>query len=164
MPSRVSLAGAGAALLLLIPLHARPRLVWNASASAPVGLYAVDAPRALRAGDLVIAAPPPAAARLAANRHYLPLGVPLVKRIAALPGEPVCAAGATLRAPRGLSVERLRADARGHLLPWWKGCGRLGADTYLLLMADVRDSFDGRYFGPVARAQIVGKARALWLP
>lgn len=164
MPSRVALAGAGAALLLLIPLHARPRLVWNASASAPVGLYAVDAPRALRAGDLVIAAPPPAAAQLAANRHYLPPGVPLVKRIAALPDEPVCAAGATLRAPRGLSVERLRADSRGRLLPWWQGCGRLGADTYLLLMADVRDSFDGRYFGPVARTQIVGKARALWLP
>jgi len=163
MAERGPALAAGAALLLLLPAGARPRLVWNATPSAPVGLYAVTAPAKLRAGDLVIVRPPPAAARLAAERHYLPLGVPLVKRIAALPGDPVCASGPTLRGPRGVMVRRLARDAQGRLLPWWNGCGRLGPTAYLLLMADVPDSFDGRYFGPVARARIVGMACPLWL-
>lgn len=163
MAERGPILAAGAGLLLLIPVQARPRLIWNATPSAPVGLYAVTAPARLAAGDLVIAWPPPAVARLAAARRYLPRGVPLVKRIGALPGEPVCARGAALQVPRGVTVARLRRDARGRILPWWERCGRLGPDHYLLLMPRVPDSFDGRYFGPVTRAQIVGKAHPLWL-
>src|SRR5947208_3227869 len=105
------LAAAAAALLLLIPLHPRPLLVWNATASAPVGLYAVTASVGLAAGDLVLAWPPAAAARLAAARHYLPRGVPVVKRIAALPGEQVCASGDVVRGPRGIRVRRLARDS-----------------------------------------------------
>jgi len=163
MFERGAVVAGGAALLLLLPLHARPRLVWNASASAPVGLYAVTAPGRIAAGDLVIALPPARAARLAALRDYLPRGVPLLKRVAAVPGEPVCASGALLQAPHGVHVRRLARDASGRVLPWWRGCGRLGPDRYLLLMAAVPDSFDGRYFGPVPRGLIIGKAHPLWL-
>lgn len=163
MAERAPLLAAAGALLLLIPFPTRQRLVWNATPSAPVGLYAVTAPTQIAAGDLVIAWPSAGAARLAAERHYLPLGVPLVKRVAALPGERICAAGAALHGPRGIAVRRLRRDASGRVLPWWEGCGRLSGSAYLLLMADVADSFDGRYFGPVARSRIIGKAHALWL-
>jgi len=157
------LLGSAACLLLLYPHHLRPLLLWNATRSAPVGLYAVSPPREIAAGDLVIAWPPARAARLAAQRHYLPLGVPLVKRVAAIPGERICAAGASLQAPRDVAVTRLRHDRKGRALPWWRGCGRLGTGQYLLLMATVRDSFDGRYFGPVSRERIIGKAHPLWL-
>lgn len=158
------LLAAAAGALLLLPLGARPRLVWNATASAPIGLYAVSPPADLRVGDLVVARAPAAAARLAAARHYLPRGVPLLKRIAALPGEPVCAAGDRLRAPRGVAVTRLARDRADRALPRWHGCGVLPAGRYLLLMAQVPDSFDGRYFGPVSASAIVGKAHPLWLP
>ena len=164
MPDTMPLAAtAGAALLLLYPLNPRPRLVWNATPSAPIGLYAVSAPTQLRAGDLVVVRPPTAAARLAAVRDYVPLGVPLLKRIAAMPGERVCTDGAALWGPRGLTVQRLRRDRSGRVLPWWQGCGRMTGATYLLIMDRVQDSYDSRYFGPVARGRIVGKAHPLWL-
>ena len=35
-----------------------PRLVWNASASVPVGLYDVERAGPLRAGELVVVTPP----------------------------------------------------------------------------------------------------------
>jgi conjugative transfer signal peptidase TraF len=163
MRKRTAIVVAGAALLLLIPRAARPLLVWNATPSVPRGLYAVTAPTDIVAGDLVIASPPAAIAGLAAARHYLPRGVPLVKRVAAVPGEPICASGELLRAPRGVLVRRLRRDSGRRLLPWWQGCGRLPATAYLLLVPDVAASFDGRYFGPVARDRIIGKAHPLWL-
>ncbi len=163
MPDRAPLLAAAAGIALLIPHAVRPVLVWNATPSAPIGLYRITAPLALRAGDLVIARPPAEAARLAATRGYLPRGVPLVKLIVALPGEPVCARGAIVRAPRGMVVRRVSRDRRGRSLPWWRGCGALSASSYLLLMPHVPDSFDGRYFGPVSGALILGKAHPLWL-
>jgi type IV secretory pathway protease TraF len=71
-----------------------PRLVWNASASAPVGLYAVAPGTRPKTGDTVIAWAPAPWRLLAAQRHYLPVNVPLVKQVAAGPGEQVCATGA----------------------------------------------------------------------
>src|SRR3546814_11131821 len=47
-----SLAGALVSTLLIEP---RPQLVWNSSASAPVGLYAVDDAAPPARGDMVIA-------------------------------------------------------------------------------------------------------------
>ncbi len=63
-----------------------PSFVWNASASAPLGLYRVEQTKAaLGKGDLVLAWAPESAHRLAAERGYLPESVPLTKRIAAMP-------------------------------------------------------------------------------
>ena len=53
-----------------------PWLVWNASASAPVGLYAVATITDVQAGDLVVARPPEPLARFLADGGYLPLGLP----------------------------------------------------------------------------------------
>jgi type IV secretory pathway protease TraF len=69
-----------AAVAMLSP---RPRLMWNASASAPVGLYRLEADTRPRLGELVAIAPPTATARMMAERHYLPIGVPLMKHVAA---------------------------------------------------------------------------------
>src|SRR5262249_44463062 len=72
-----------------LPLIARPlpRLVYNATASAPLGFYRLIPAGHLARGDLVLAHLPEAAARLAADRRYLPLSVPVVKRVAALAGD-----------------------------------------------------------------------------
>jgi len=156
------LIGGAAALALLAPFQRRPRLVWNATASVPIGLYSVSPATRIGAGDLVIARPPAAVTALAAQRRYLPAGVPLVKRVTALPGDRVCAVGDRLFTPHGPVAHRLRHDGAGRWLPWWSGCGRLAAGRYLL-MSDVPGSFDGRYFGPSDRSEIIGKARPLWL-
>ena len=138
-----------------------PRLVWNASASAPLGLYWLTH-EAIRRGDFVLAEPPDSARRLAAARGYLPAGVRLVKRVAALAGDMVCAVGRAILINGQVAAERLDHDGRGRPLPAWHGCRRLGPDEVFLLMGDVPDSFDGRYFGPIQRWAVVGKLVPLW--
>ena len=133
-----------------------PCLVWNASASAPLGLYRVThAP--IRRGDFVLAEPPDSARRLAAARGYLPDTVDLVKRVAGVAGDMVCAVGNVVLINGRPVAARLDDDSRGRPLPAWRGCRKLGADELFLLMEGVPDSFDGRYFGPIQRRAIVGK-------
>jgi type IV secretory pathway protease TraF len=139
----------------------RPLLLWNASASAPIGLYAVGEPTRIRVGDMVVAWVPPAGRRLAAARGYLPERVPLVKKVAAEAGDSVCAVGEALFVNGRFEAPRRLRDAAGRPLPNWTGCEDLGAGEYLLLMPSP-DSFDGRYFGMTAQADLVGRARLLW--
>lgn len=155
--------GFGAALILgSITAPPIPRLVWNASASAPLGLYRVVAGNRLRIGDMVVAEPPRPIRMLAAQRHYIPANVPLVKRVAAVAGAHICATGATIFIDGRVAAHRLAADPQGRTLPWWHGCRQLDPGETFLLNARP-NSFDGRYFGPVGAAAIVGKAVPLWL-
>ncbi len=136
--------------------------VWNATASAPVGLYIVRRDRALARGDLVLAIPRPSLAIFAARRGYLPQGVPLVKRIAAVAGDIVCARGKTVFIDGHIAAARRVADDKGRALPAWAGCVRLRRDEVFLLMAHAPSSFDGRYFGPTSVSQIAGRLEPLW--
>jgi conjugative transfer signal peptidase TraF len=138
------------------------RLVWNASASAPIGLYLRVDGRPER-GDLVLAWAPVWARRLADERHYLPLSVPLLKRIAATSGDVICATARDVIINGDAVAQRLDSDASGRALPLWTGCRKLSAGEFLLLMADVPDSFDGRYFGVTERPEIIGRLVPLWL-
>jgi len=138
-----------------------PRLVWNVSASAPLGLYAVSPDAAIVAGDMVIARVPARWRDLAARRRYIPANVPLVKRVAAGPGDRVCAAGDRIRINGRVVAVQYRVDGRGRVMPRWRGCVTLSGGALFLLM-DAPDSFDGRYFGPTASGDIIGRARLLW--
>ena len=140
----------------------RPRLLWNASASAPVGLYAVEDGAAPACGDMVIARVPGEFRMFAARRRYLPANVPLVKRVTAMAGDEVCAAGARLTVNGHIVARRLDRDGAGRPMPWWSGCAELRTGEYFLLMTDSPASFDGRYFGVSEAGDIVGKARLLW--
>ena len=156
--------GIAAVLPLAATLAGRPPvlLLWNVSASAPIGLYAVQPWRRPRRGQLAIAWPPRPVRRLAAERRYLPLNVPLVKRVAAAAGDLVCAAGSKILVNGRTAAIRRPADGLGRVLPWWSACVRLGADDYLLLM-DRPGSFDGRYFGPTRGEDLLGRAIPLWV-
>ncbi|HEY1146600.1 MAG TPA: S26 family signal peptidase [Allosphingosinicella sp.] len=136
-------------------------LVWNASASAPIGLYRVHSGRPVRRGDMVVAWTPEPARSLAARRHYLPANVPLVKRVAAVTGNRVCAVGASVSIDGRRAATRQVRDRAGRPLAWWNGCRRLRAGEYFLLM-DSPLSFDGRYFGVTRRREILGRAELLW--
>lgn len=141
-----------------------PRLVWNASASAPIGLYAVMPSRDVNPGDMVIARLPEPWRTLAASRHYLPANVPLVKRVAAGPGDEVCALHRQLFINGRWAAERVAVDPHRRPMPWWRGCARLRGHQFFLLMPGNRASFDGRYFGLTEDSHIIGKARLLWRP
>ena len=158
----IGCGGLAAALAATLLVEPRPRLVWNASASAPVGLYAVGDGAPLARGDMVIARVPVEFRLFAARRHYLPTNVPLVKRVAAAAGDEVCAAGARVMVNGRLVARRLDRDGAGRPMPWWSGCAELGTGEYFLLMTDSAASFDGRYFGVSEVGDIVGKARLIW--
>lgn len=156
------LGGAGLVLLAAPPIYSpAPRLVWNASASAPIGLYWVWPGSRVARGDMVVARVPEPWRTLAARRRYLPANVPLVKRVAATRGALVCASGARILIDGKLAATRLGHDRARRPLPWWQGCRRLAEGEYLLLM-DAAGSFDGRYFGVSRASDIVGRTRLIW--
>lgn len=160
---RVLVTGIGITLLgLTMAFPPAPRLVWNASASAPIGLYAVTPGASVDPGDMVIAKVPDHWRMIAAQRRYIPVNVPLVKRVAAVAGDEVCALGQEVFINGTLVVERRVADARGRQMPWWSGCVRLRGRQLFLLMTNSPASFDGRYFGVTDGGLVVGKARLLW--
>ncbi|MGN6620569.1 MAG: S26 family signal peptidase [Sphingomonas sp.] len=138
-----------------------PRLVWNATASALIGLYLVAPGATPVPGDMVIARPPERFHRFAAARHYLPLDVPLVKRVAARSGQRVCAAGPHILIDGQVVATRRAVDGRGRRMPAWQGCYRLRDGELFLLNPDPA-SFDGRYFGVTERGDVIGTARLLW--
>jgi conjugative transfer signal peptidase TraF len=139
-----------------------PWLVWNASASAPIGLYRALPGNAVR-GDLVLVRTPSSVRQLAAERGYLPTTVPLVKRVAAAGGDIVCAAGDVISVNGHVVAERLARDRLGRPLPAWTGCQTLKPDDVFLLMEGAADSFDGRYFGPTPTTAIIGRLAPLWV-
>jgi len=161
---RAALLGVGIGCLgATIALPPLPRLVWNASASAPIGLYSVSPGALLKRGDMVIAWPPAEARHLAASRHYLPSNVPLVKRVAGIAGDTICAVDRMVTVNGRPVAMRRAADSEGRDLPAWQGCIRLGPGMVFLLMTETPDSFDGRYFGPTLVQDVIGKATLLWL-
>lgn len=139
-----------------------PLLVWNASPSAPMGLYRLSPNAPIAVGDMAVTWVPPVARRLAATRHYLALNVPLVKRVAAVEGDFVCAIGSDISVGGKWIVARLESDGEGRPLPWWTGCLILGPGELFLIATDQPQAFDGRYFGPTRAEYVVGKAVLLW--
>lgn len=156
-------AAAAAVVSIILTLLAPPRpwLIWNVSRSAPIGLYVVGSDLPPARGDMVAARLAPPWRAFASARRYLPANVPLIKRVAAAAGDRVCATGADIAVNDIAVAHRLARDAAGRPIPHWSGCIVLGPGEHLLLMPGPA-SFDGRYFGPTAQGDIVGKVDLLW--
>jgi conjugative transfer signal peptidase TraF len=139
-----------------------PRFMWNASESVPVGLYRMQPTERLNVTDLIVAFPPEGLATRLAEGGYLPRGVPLIKRILALPGQIVCREAFMITVDgieMGVARER---DRRGRLLPAWQGCHTLHQGEVFLMNWDEPASLDSRYFGALPVAAIFGRAVPLW--
>jgi len=156
----MALATMGVAHPALTPMPIK--LLWNASASAPVGLYMIDSDDPVEVTNLVaVDAPEPLAAFLA-ERGYLPKGVPLLKRILGVAGQTVCRGNLTITVD-GVEVGQARErDRAGRDLPVWQGCRRIPTGEVFLMNWQVPDSLDGRYFGLTSTNQIIGRAAPLW--
>ncbi|RVT73052.1 S26 family signal peptidase [Agrobacterium sp. CNPSo 2736] len=138
------------------------KLIWNASASVPVGLYRIVRADRLDVTDLAVVMPPDDLADFLDERRYLPRGLPLLKRVLALSGTTVCRNGAEITA-YGMAYGQARErDGQGRPLPVWQGCRTLRVGEAFFMKWDSPDSFDSRYFGPLPLSTVVGRAIPLW--
>jgi conjugative transfer signal peptidase TraF len=163
MKTLVATLVASSALGLSALLPPPPKLVWNASESVPIGLYAISPTNELAVTDLVLATPPEPLASFLADGGYLPRGVPLLKRVAALPGQRVCREGLSVSVDGVPQAEARERDRFGRELPIWTGCRVIADGEVFLLNWDSPASLDGRYFGPIPTSSIVGRAAPVWV-
>jgi conjugative transfer signal peptidase TraF len=158
----ITMFGAAIVVTLTMGPKPAPSLVWNASESVPIGLYRVRPAGKLAVTNLVVALPPEPLATFLADGAYLPRGVPLIKRVLALPGQTVCRAALAITV-NGIDMGSARErDRRGRALPTWQGCRLLTRGEVFLMNWDEPASLDGRYFGPIPVAAILGRAYPLW--
>lgn len=160
----VGVSLAGLALIALPAVADMPTmLVWNVSSSVPTGLYAVRHDAPLRPGVLAAVMPPEPLATWMVEGGYLGRGVPLLKRVEALPGTRVCRHGNVVTVAGRLRAIARERGQRGNLLPHWNGCFVVGEGQLFLLNADHPGSLDGRYFGPLPRSTVLGRATPLFV-
>ena len=150
-------------LALPLAINPSPRFIWNASASVPIGLYVVTPAAKLQVNDLVVVRPPGDVAKFLADGGYLPRGVPLVKRVLALPAQTVCRIGLTITVDSIAVGDARERDSHGRALPVWQGCRVVADGDVFLMNRQCGDSFDGRYFGPLPATSVVGRAQPIWI-
>ena len=157
--------------LCVIALSASPiwmnlstKLIYNPSASSPIGYYWVaeyDANSPLEIGSYVVIPTPNEYRLMAAKRHYIPINVPLIKQVVAISGDEICRQHQTVFINGKPAAEALITDRQGRKLPLWSGCYTLGNDEFFAFMS-AKDSFDGRYFGALNTKNIIGIATFLF--
>ncbi len=138
------------------------KLIWNATASAPIGFYTVEPAERVDVPELVAIMPSEPLAAFMVERGYVGRGVPLLKRVLGLPGQRVCRLRSTITVDGIEMGDALERDRIGRDLPVWQGCRVIGDGEIFLMNGQVRDSLDGRYFGPIPASSVIGRALPLW--
>lgn len=157
-------------LLVLGVWFAATHLRYPTSASAPPGLYWLTS-RTPSRGAWVVACLPESLAKLGRARRYLGVGdcphhsSPVLKRLAALPGDTVrlSAAGLSINGTPLPDTERRRLDRRGRPVPSVPtGTYPVSCGEAWLYSNHSPASWDSRYYGPVPLAGVRGCACRLW--
>lgn len=146
----------------------------NTTPSMPVGLWRVTAaPGELQRGQIVTVCPPDTAGtREAAARGYLPAGScpgnyePLVKPVAAMPGDVVTVTSAGISVndePVHGTAQLVRDSAGREMRPFPAGVHQVGPGQVWLLSGHDPRSWDSRYFGAVPVENVQAVARPVWV-
>ena len=154
--------GAVAILAGTIVAKPSPIYIWNSSESVPVGLYRLRTASNHYVTELVAVQPPEPLATYLDRNGYLPTGVPMLKRVLALPGQTVCRNGSTITVDGIAMGEARERDSRGRPLPVWEGCDLVGEGEALPHELAIGNSLDGRYFGCQPATAVIGRALPVW--
>lgn len=172
MTPRVLFACMGVGLAALcepavMPVATRDRVfvVYNPSDSVPRGWYRIgrmESAASLQVGSIVLARLPAGVAAFAAQRGYLPIGVPILKRIGALAPQSVCVRKQLVHIDGAVVASVRTRDGAHRPLRAWSQCRPLEVGELFLLGDTNPASLDSRYFGPVPASAVLGVARPLW--
>jgi conjugative transfer signal peptidase TraF len=158
----VMTVGAVAILAGTIVAMPSPIYIWNSSESVPLGLYRMRTASNYYVTDLVAVQPPEQLATYLDRHGYLPTGVPMLKRVLALPGQTVCRTESTITVDGIEMGEARERGRRGQRLPVWEGCDVVGDGELFLMNWQAADSFDGRYFGMTPATAVIGRVLPVW--
>ncbi|MCG2633272.1 S26 family signal peptidase [Bradyrhizobium sp. WYCCWR 13023] len=148
--------GAPAALIATLALEPLPLFIWNESASADRSLsLATDVTE-------LVAVSRPSRLRPSSLNGYLPVGVPMLKRVLALPGQTVCRTDLTISVDDIVMGEARDRDGRGRPLPKWQGCRVVGDGELFVMNWQSHDTLDGRYFGFLPASAVISHALPVW--
>ena len=136
------------------------RLIWNRTASAPVGLYWLsDDP--FTPGRWVVVSARSDDAGWAQAHGFVGRDWPLLKQIAAVSGDEVCRIDGEILINGHVVEQAKEIDSQGRSLPVWTGCQVL-SEAEVFLMNRHPDSLDGRYFGATDLSDLDGVAALVW--
>jgi type IV secretory pathway protease TraF len=79
-----------------------------------------------------------------------------------IPGQTVCRNHLAVMIDGVVMAFARERDRRGRPLPVWQGCQLIAKGEVFLMNWQSDDSLDGRYFGPLPVASILGRAVPLW--
>ncbi|SIT15045.1 conjugative transfer signal peptidase TraF [Paracoccus saliphilus] len=146
----------GIAVVSVLPVA--PKLVWNGTASVPIGFYRIAPSEALALNDLVAVMPPEPFVGFMVERGYIGRETPILKHVMGLPGQRLCRIGRNVTIDAIPLGEAREHDSRGRDLPVWQGCRQLADGDIFLMNPEAGDSLDGRYFGPFPASSVIGRA------
>lgn len=141
------------------------QLIYNPSDSVQRGWYRIDGmdrTDSLHVDSIVLAWLPADAAASAAQRGYLPAGVPILKRIGAMAPQSVCVREHVVRIDGSAVATARLHDGQHRPLQAWVQCRQLTQGELFLLSNTSGASFDSRYFGPINASAVIGVAWPLW--
>lgn len=161
----IGLAALCAPAVMPMSAHERMFVVYNPTGSVPRGWYrvsSIDNAASLHVGSIVLARLPVDVASFAAQRGYIPNGVPILKRVGAVARQSVCVRGQTVHIDGAVVAAARTHDGARRPLQAWPQCRPLAAAELFLLSDTNPASFDSRYFGPIAKSAVLGIAWPLW--
>lgn len=155
-------AAAALAIAIASGVPTSPWLIWNASASVPIGFYTIAPAERIEVLDLVAVMPPEPIVSFMVERGYVARDVPLLKRVTGLPGQRICRGGRAITVDAVTLGEARDRDRQGRDLPVWQGCRIIADGEVFLMNPDVGNSLDGRYFGTFPASAVIGRATPLF--
>ena len=158
---RSAIIAAGVVVAVIASVISPPRLllIWNTTASTPIGLYAITRATPKR-GDLVLIRLPPDMEAVAVSHAILLPNTPVLKPVVAVAGDLICRVDWVVYVNGRIAAIATDFDRYRRPLPAWRGCRRLSL-SQVFLLAHQPGSFDGRYWGPLDARFALGVARPL---
>ena len=152
----------GVTILLIVPVCAlASHLIYNRTASLPIGWYWVERSVKPVRGDMVAFPVPVSVKGLVHERRYLPDGAYLVKMVVGMAGDFVCMQDGVFTVNDAVVGSVLTTDSAGRALPRVDVCEQVAPGEIYVASGHPR-SFDSRAFGAVKAAEIRGKVTRLW--